>query len=300
LIERRSSADRLLTVLITIAITAFSLALLLFFIHYRLLIAELRARQMAEETAKQAEQIARKSEEASRRLSGRLLQLQDEERRRFARELHDSLGQYLVSLKMNLSLLLNRPGESHGLLAESIKLVDDSITETRTLSYLLHPPMLDEAGFASAANWYVNGFAQRSGVDVKVNISEDHPRLPSEVELALFRILQECLTNIHKHAKSTIAEVTVDVQAGQVCLTIGDNGKGIPNELLTRFQSDGTDTGVGLSGMRERVSELGGQLRIHSSPAGTTIAAVIPLAKAASAKAAKTGNPYQGQRGSAA
>jgi signal transduction histidine kinase len=300
LIERRSAADRLLTVLITIVITAFSLALLLFFIHYRLLIAELRARQTAEQTAKQAEQIARKSEEASRRLSGRLLQLQDEERRRFARELHDSLGQYLVSLKMNLSLMLNRPGESHGLLAESIKLVDESITETRTLSYLLHPPMLDEAGFASAANWYVNGFAQRSGVQVKVNIPEDHPRLPSEVELALFRILQECLTNIHKHAKSTIAEVTVDVQAGQVCLTIGDNGKGIPNELLSRFQSDGTDTGVGLSGMRERVSELGGQLRIHSSTAGTTIAAVIPLAKAVSAKAAEAKDSYQKGRGSAA
>jgi len=300
LIERRSSAERLLTVLITIVITTFSLALLLFFIHYRLLIAELRARQTAEQTAKQAEQIARKSEEASRRLSGRLLQLQDEERRRFARELHDSLGQYLVSLKMNLSLLLNRPGESHGLLAESIKLVDDSITETRTLSYLLHPPMLDEAGFASAANWYVNGFAQRSGVDVKVNISEDHPRLPSEVELALFRILQECLTNIHKHAKSTIAEVTVDVQAGQVCLTIGDNGKGIPNELLTRFQSDGTDTGVGLSGMRERVSELGGQLRIRSSDSGTTVVAVIPLARAFSAKPPEAEDSYQKGRGSAA
>ena len=300
LIERRGSADRLLTVLIAIVITAFSLALLLFFIHYRLLISELRARQTAEQMSKQAEQIARKSEEASRRLSGRLLQLQDEERRRFARELHDSLGQYLVSLKMNLSLLLNRPGESHGLLAESIKLVDESITETRTLSYLLHPPMLDEAGFASAANWYVSGFAQRSGVDVKVNISEDHPRLPSEVELALFRILQESLTNIHKHAKSTTAEVTVDVQAGQVCLTIGDNGKGIPNDLLTRFQSDGTDTGVGLSGMRERVSELGGQLKIHTSGAGTTIAAVIPLAKAVSGKGAETGSPYQGQRGSAA
>ena len=300
LIERRSAAERLLTVLIAIAITAFSLALLLFFIHYRLLIAELRARQTAEQTAKQAEQIARKSEEASRRLSGRLLQLQDEERRRFARELHDSLGQYLVSLKMNLSLLLNRPQESHGLLAESIKLVDESITETRTLSYLLHPPMLDEAGFASAANWYVNGFAQRSGVEVKVTISEGHPRLPGEVELALFRILQESLTNIHKHAKSTTAEITLDIQAGEVCLTIGDNGKGIPNESLTRFQSDGTDSGVGLSGMRERVSELGGQLRIHSSGAGTTIAAVIPLAKAISAKAAETGSPYQGQRGSAA
>jgi len=300
LIERRSAADYLLTVLIAIVITAFSLALLLFFVHYRLLIAELRARQMAEQTAKQAEQIARKSEEASRRLSGRLLQLQDEERRRFARELHDSLGQYLVSLKMNLSLMLNRPQESGGLLAESIKLVDESITETRTLSYLLHPPMLDEAGFASAANWYVNGFALRSGIQVKVNISEGESRLPAEVELAFFRILQESLTNIHKHSKSTTAEVTVDVQAGEVCLTIVDNGRGIPHELLTRFQSDGTDTGVGLSGMRERVSELGGQLRIHSSTAGTTIAAVIPLARAVSAKAAEAEDSYQKGRGSAA
>ena len=300
LIERRSAADRLLTVLIAIAITAFSLALLLFFIHYRLLIAELRARQTAEQTAKQAEQIARQSEEASRRLSGRLLQLQDEERRRFARELHDSLGQYLVSLKMNLSLMLNRPQESAGLLAESIKLVDESITETRTLSYLLHPPMLDEAGFASAANWYVNGFAQRSGVQVKVNVSEDHPRLPSEVELALFRILQESLTNIHKHSKSTTAEVTLDIRASEVVLTVEDNGKGIANELLNRFQSDGSNSGVGLSGMRERVSELGGQLRIHSSPAGTVIAARIPLARAGSAKAAEAEDFYQKKRGSAA
>ena len=300
LIERRSAADRLLTVLIAIVITAFSLALLLFFIHYRLLIAELGARQMAEQTAKQAEQIARKSEEASRRLSGRLLQLQDEERRRFARELHDSLGQYLVSLKMNLSLMLNRPQESGGLLAESIKLVDESITETRTLSYLLHPPMLDEAGFASAANWYVNGFAQRSGIQVKINISEGEPRLPGEVELALFRILQESLTNIHRHSKSTTAEVTLDIRASEVVLTVEDNGKGIANELLNRFQSDGSNSGVGLSGMRERVSELGGQLKIHTSGAGTTIAAVIPLAKAASAKGVESGSPYQGQRGSAA
>jgi signal transduction histidine kinase len=300
LIERRSAADRLLTVLIAIVITAFSLALLLFFIHYRLLIAELRARQMAEQTAKQAEQIARKSEEASRRLSGRLLQLQDEERRRFARELHDSLGQYLVSLKMNLSLMLNRPQESGGLLAESIKLVDESITETRTLSYLLHPPMLDEAGFASAANWYVNGFAQRSGIQVKINISEGEPRLPGEVELALFRILQESLTNIHKHSKSTTAEVTLDIHASEVVLTVEDNGKGITNELLNRFQSDGCNSGVGLSGMRERVGELGGQLRIHSSPAGSVIASRIPLARAVSAKAADAGDFYQTKRGSAA
>jgi signal transduction histidine kinase len=300
LIERRSAADRLLTVLIAIAITAFSLALLLFFIHYRLLIAELRARQMAEQTAKQAEQIARKSEEASRRLSGRLLQLQDEERRRFARELHDSLGQYLVSLKMNLSLMLNRPQESGGLLAESIKLVDESITETRTLSYLLHPPMLDEAGFASAANWYVNGFAQRSGIQVKINISEGEPRLPGEVELALFRILQESLTNIHKHSKSTTAEVTLDIRASEVVLTVEDNGKGIANELLNRFQSDGSNSGVGLSGMRERVSELGGQLRIHSSPAGTAVAARMPLARAGSTKAAEAEDFYQKKRGSAA
>jgi len=299
LIKRRSSADRLLTVLIAIVITAFSLALLLFFIHHRLLIAELRARQMAEQTAKQAEQIARKSEEASRRLSGRLLQLQDEERRKFARELHDSLGQYLVSLKMNLSLLSRSQG-GDGLLAESIKLVEESIAETRTLSYLLHPPMLDEAGFACAANWYVNGFAQRSGIEVKVNISESEPRLPSEVELALFRILQESLTNIHKHSKSTTAEVTLDIRASEVVLTVEDNGKGIANELLNRFQSDGSNSGVGLSGMRERVSELGGQLKIHSSTAGTVIAAQIPLARAVSAKAAEAEDFYPKKRGSAA
>jgi signal transduction histidine kinase len=300
LIERRRAADRLLSVLIAIVITAFSLALLLFFIHYRLLIAELRAREAAEQMAKQAEQIARKSEEASRRLSGRLLQLQDEERRRFARELHDSLGQYLISLKMNLSLMLNRPQESNGLLAESIKLIDESIAETRTLSYLLHPPMLDEAGFASAANWYVNGFAQRSGVEVTINIPEGHARLPGEIELALFRILQESLTNIHKHAKSTTAEVTLDIQPREVCLTIGDNGKGISHELLTRFQAEGSNSGVGLSGMRERVSELGGRLDIHSSAAGTMIAAVIPLAKATSRNAPEAKDSYLKGRGSAA
>jgi hypothetical protein len=192
LIQRRNAADRLLTVLIAIVITAFSLALLLFFIHYRLLIAELRARQVAEQTAKQAEQIARKSEEASRRLSGRLLQLQDEERRKFARELHDSLGQYLVSLKMNLSLLSRSQG-SDGLLAESITLVEDSIAETRTLSYLLHPPMLDEAGFACAANWYVNGFAQRSGIEVKVNISESESRLPMKSNSRFFGFFRKVL-----------------------------------------------------------------------------------------------------------
>jgi signal transduction histidine kinase len=299
LIKRRSSADRLLTVLIAIVITAFSLALLLFFIHYRLLIAELRARQMAEQTAKQAEQIARKSEEASRRLSGRLLQLQDEERRKFARELHDSLGQYLVSLKMNLSLLSRSQG-SDGLLAESIKLVEESIAETRTLSYLLHPPMLDEAGFACAANWFVNGFAQRSGIEVKVNISENESRLPNEVELALFRILQESLTNTHKHSKSTTAEVTLDIRASEVVLTVGDNGKGIANELANKFQSDGSNSGVGLSGMRERVGELGGQLKIHSSPAGTVIAAQIPLTRAVSTKATEAEDFYQKKRGSAA
>ena len=200
---------------------------------------------------------------------------------------------------MNLSLLSRSQG-GDGLLAESIKLVEESIAETRTLSYLLHPPMLDEAGLACAANWYVNGFAQRSGIEVKVNISESEPRLPNEVELALFRILQESLTNIHKHAKSTTAEVTLDIHASEVVLTVEDNGKGIANELLNRFQSDGSNSGVGLSGMRERVSELGGQLKIHSSPAGTIIAAQIPLARAVSVKAAEAEDFYQKKHGSAA
>jgi signal transduction histidine kinase len=287
--QRRRSADRMLSIVMAVVITAFLAALLLFMVHYRLLRDQLTARTQAEQAAKESELHARQSQEAARSLSARLLQLQDEERRRFARELHDSLGQYLASLKMSLTLAGNANLHSAESLADSLDLVDECITETRTMSYLLHPPMLDEAGFASAAAWYIDGFAQRSGVKVTVDLDNENPRLPREVEMALFRILQESLTNIHKHAKSPIAEIALSVQPQAAILTIRDTGKGVPNEVLTRFTSHGNSTGVGLSGMRERVHELGGQLTIRSGEAGgTTVIAVIPFAEDANREAAMT------------
>ncbi len=143
-----------------------------------------------------------------RNLTGRVLQLQDEERRRFSRELHDSLGQYLAAVKMNLHMFSNsQPGNK--LLSEAIHLLDQSIAETRTISHLLHPPLLDEARFSSAAKWYLDGFAQRSGIAVKADLPNDLGRLPKPVELGLFRVLQESLTNIHRHSGSSRAEVAL-------------------------------------------------------------------------------------------
>src|SRR5205814_2493568 len=213
-------------------------------------------------------------------LSGRLLQLQDEERRRFARELHDGLGQYLVSLKMNLSLMLNRPQESGGLLAESIKLVDESITETRTISYLLHPPMLDEAGFASAARWYVDGFSRRSGIKVNLNLPRRLGRMHKDVEVALFRVVQEALTNIHRHSGGSIVGIHLSVDTKQLQLKIKDDGRGMPRKRLRTIIDGTADTGVGLAGMRERMRELSGSLEIKSDRAGTTVTICIPLERA--------------------
>ena len=160
---------------------------------------------------------------------------------------------------------------------DSIKILDDSIAETRTLSHLLHPPLLDELGFASAAEWYVDGFASRSGVEVNVQIPEERKRLPAQIELAMFRILQESLTNIHRHSKSSTAEVKLLIDAENVVLTVQDSGKGISAEHLARFQTDGAHSGVGLAGMKERVRQLGGQLQLQSSSRGTMVTATIPV-----------------------
>ena len=208
-------------------------------------------------------------------MTGRLLQLQDAERRKFSRELHDSLGQYLVGVKMNLDMY-SAQHKDH-LLSEAIQLLDQSIAETRTISHLLHPPLLDEAGFCSAAKWYTEGFAQRSGIEVKANLPDDASRLPRPVALGLFRVLQESLTNIHRHSGSAKAEVALEILPYQVVLKIRDYGKGIAPELLDRFQAKGTNSGVGLAGMRERIRELGGQIRIEPSSPGTLISVVMPL-----------------------
>jgi signal transduction histidine kinase len=261
LIQRREVSGTLFITALGILLAMFALAILLFWIHFRMLESELAERERIEENA--------------RRLSGRLLQLQDEERRKFSRELHDSLGQLLAMAKMHLFDLLEK-NPNDDLLTEIDKLLDQSITETRTISHLLHPPLLDEVGLSSAFRWYLDGFAQRSGIQVTADIPEDLRRFPRPVELALFRVLQESLTNIHRHARSPRAEVSLHQSAEGITLRIRDFGRGINREILRNFISTGTRVGVGLAGMRERVREQGGQLDIHSDSNGTILKVTIP------------------------
>lgn len=273
--ERVAVARRWFNLAIITISGTFTLALVLFAIHYRLLISELNARE-------RAEQAARKSEESLRRLTVRLLRLQDEERRKISRELHDSLGQYLASVKMNLDLF-SQTNPPDKLLQEATHLLEQSIAETRMISHLLHPPLLDETGLASAARWYVDGFARRSGIEVSLDIPGDMERLPEPLELGLFRVLQESLTNIHRHSKSSKAEIALQEFSDRVLLTIKDHGNGIPAELLHGFSTNGTRSGVGLAGMRERIHELGGRFDIHSNTNGTQITVTMPLPKKAKA-----------------
>jgi PAS domain S-box-containing protein len=221
----------------------------------------------------------RNAEAALRKLSGRLLGIQDQERRRIARELHDSLGQYLAGLKIAVEMLLASPSpeKQKVLLAECSDILEKSISETRTLSHLLHPPLLDEAGFASAARWFATGFSQRSGISVHLEIPEDLPRLSEAVEIALFRVLQEALTNVHRHSRAGSAEIKLELDAEQVTLEITDHGRGMPSQVLQQLQDDGGKLGVGLAGMRERIHELSGKFDVASNENGTCIRATIPF-----------------------
>jgi signal transduction histidine kinase len=264
------SHRRFVLAIVVLAI-AFVLALIMFLIYYRLLSEELDARQQAESTARQGE-------DALRFLTGRLLRLQDEERRKISRELHDSLGQSLVGVKMHLEILARKhPAEDD--LKRCIFLIDQSIGEMRTISHLMHPPLLDEVGFAPAAKWYVAGFSQRSGIEVSLQMPETVARLPHTVELSLFRILQEGLTNIHRHSHSTRAEIVLKIKESQVVLKIKDYGTGISQEALNRFRSTGASVGVGMAGMRERVREIAGQIEIQSNGTGTLISVTMPLSE---------------------
>src|SRR5580704_13936846 len=269
---RTKTSDRLFIVTVVTLAVAFVMALELFTVNYRLLSAELAARE-------QAEQTVRESEESLRHLTGRLLQVQDAERRKFSRELHDSLGQYLAGAKMNLEIFAAQRRDAS--LPEAIQLLDQAIAETRTISHLLHPPLLDEAGLSSAAKWYVEGFAQRSGIEVKIDLPQDVGSLPKPVALGLFRVLQESLTNIHRHSGSTRAEVSLELLPDRVLLNIRDYGKGIAPEVLTAIRTKGMNSGVGLAGMRERMRDLGGQLSIQSRAPGIMISANIPLLETA-------------------
>lgn len=243
----------------------------------------LRERQLAEETLRSAhdalESIVEERTAALRHLSAQLLRAQDDERRRIARELHDSLGQYLAACKINLDTLALKGKNREQCFSEVRQLVDRAISETRTLSHLLHPPLLDVTGFASAASWYVEGFAQRSGIKSTLNLPEKLSRLSTEAETALFRIMQEALTNVHRHAASRRVEITLTANEMIATLIVRDFGKGIPQGVLDKFTQSGTNAGVGLAGIRERVKELGGTLEIHSNKKGTSLTACIPIAE---------------------
>src|SRR5581483_1524440 len=190
---------------------------------------------------------------ALRDLSQRLLRVQDEERRRVARDLHDSAGQTLTALKISVALLQQKLSANKRACEEFSqigRLADEALQEIRTTSYLLHPPMLDEAGFTSAAQWYVAGFAKRSGIKVQVDFAAAVERLPDAIEITLFRVLQESLTNVHRHSGTSEVDVRFRQEAQAAILEVRDYGRGIQKELLSRLGSLGRDSGVGLAGMR--------------------------------------------------
>lgn len=221
-----------------------------------------------------------------RRLSARLLQLQDEERRRIARELHDSVGQMLAALSMNLAGVradIDLLTKTTAVLTDSEDLVREMSKEVRTISHLLHPPLLDEAGLASALRWYVDGFAQRSKIEVDLDCPNDFGRLPRIVETAAFRLVQECLTNIHRHSGSPTAKIRLRHSDHEVTVEVEDKGKGIPADKLEEMASVGIP-GVGITGMRERVRQLGGTLDIGSSGSGTTVRARLPVSETPSSQ----------------
>jgi signal transduction histidine kinase len=265
--RRRELFGSLFFWVLSILAAGFIFAVVLLWIHFRLLSSELVERERMEESA--------------RNLSVRVLQLQDEERRKFSRELHDSLGQLLAVAKMHMNVLLEKNPQDE-LLKEIDQLLTDSVTETRTISHLLHPPLLDEVGIASAARWYAEGFAKRSGIEIVADIPDDLQRMARPAELVLFRVLQESLTNIHRHSRSSRAEISLQTNAKGATLRIRDYGKGIPRDMLDNFMRTGGNVGVGLAGMRERVREQGGQFDIQSDRNGTTITVIMPVAPAES------------------
>ena len=214
-------------------------------------------------------------------LSSRLQQIRDEERRQIARELHDSVGQLLTALSMNISVVQSQVGHldpaAVRAVSENASLIQQLSQETRTISHLLHPPLLDVAGLASAVRWYVDGFSERSKIKIDVDIPEEFRRLPDEMEIAIFRMVQECLTNIHRHSGATAAAIRMHEEDHRVLVEVEDNGNGISLEKQLELSSPGR-SGVGFRGMRERFKQLDGSLEIYSEGKGTTVVAMLPLA----------------------
>ncbi len=237
-----------------------------------------RTAELAEANqALQTDNLERKrAEDEVRNLSARLLKLQDEERRRIARDLHDTTGQKVAAMALDLAVLSEEAGKlaarGREALGECYRLVEQIGNELRTLSYLLHPPLLDEVGLNSAIRWYADGVAQRSGLQLDLEVSPEVGRLSQEAETALFRIVQEGLTNVHLHSGSKRAQIRLLRDNGEIRLEISDDGKGIGGK------GDGAQPlGVGITGMRERMKQLGGQLEVVSGDHGTIVRAILPV-----------------------
>lgn len=251
-------------------------------------ILEDRVRERTLELEAKNAEVVRQTE-IVRELSARLLQIQDEERRRIARELHDSVGQMLAAVSMNMAHVHR---ESAALSPDAAKALEDNTdlleqlsTEIRTISHLLHPPLLDEVGLESALQWYIDGFSERSKINVDLQLPQDFGRLPRNLEITLFRVVQECLTNIHRHSGSSTASIRVARMENEVRLEVRDAGKGIPQETQSTLAS-GKLSGVGLRGMHERLRQMGGQLDVQSNGTGTLILATLPIENVSAREAA--------------
>src|SRR6266481_4318927 len=231
----------------------------------------------------EAHEAVRSNEESLRQLSARLLQLQDEERRHIARDLHDITGQKLAFQCMALSALQSKQAshldaEAQQVLSESLVLNKEISAEIRTLSYLLHPPLLDELGLSSAARWYATGFTKRTGIPIDIDVPQEVKRFSPDAEVAIFRVLQESLTNVHRYANTPKARLRISTTADNIKVEIEDYGKGIQTAKSKSPQESVVRLGVGIQGMTERIRQLGGRLEITSGPKrGTLVTATIPL-----------------------
>ncbi len=248
-------------------------------------------RMQAQKALQDSQRKLQDSEKSLRELSFHLLRTQDEERRRIGRDLHDSLGQYLSVLKMKLDCLQSAPAnlrpDALAELNQCAQITEDAVKEVRTISYLLYPPMLEEMGLNSAISWYLDGFTKRSGIQATFEVSSNFDRLDRDVELAIFRALQESLTNVHRHSGSATASVRLSLDDSTFVMEVSDQGKGAHSD--TRPGENGQDGagghGVGLRGMRERMRQVGGKLDFCSSPTGTTVTATVPIKKTSAAYA---------------
>src|SRR5512144_2270074 len=235
----------------------------------------------------------KRAQEALARLSSRLIQVQDEERRAIARELHDTTAQNLLAITLNATRLRERlSGASESarrILAETLGLAEQCLQEVRTLSYLLHPPLLDEVGLASALQWFAEGFSERSGIDVEVRVEENVATLPREIATTLFRVAQEALSNVHRHSESPLARIALHRTEQAIRLDVIDGGRGLRGQIEPSTGAQAV--GVGICGMRVRLEQLGGRLDIQSSPSGTCVTATVPI-PSSSAEAIQSSVPH--------